>query len=255
MGRFLVCWLCAAAAAAADAPAAAPSADPATGATKPADATATPATRYTAGVQAKVFILPADTDWPPASLPKAPGEAMKLTGLPQVSGDPVGPEKSRRANTLVESQMGILDGVRFYAVQFSGWIYAPEDGDYGFVVRSNGPYLFTIEGQEIARSAYFFDYSKYLHSYNGLVVFDNLPADAKLTNTTQGTAKLTAHRYYRIELTCYAQHGNLAPGTTAKPEVLKAMGAELATFMTTPGGETAPLKVYLAEQPTPDGGK
>ncbi len=33
------------------------------------------------------------------------------------------------------------------------------------------------------------------------------------------------------------------------------MGAELATFMTTPGGETAPLKVYLAEQPTPDGGK
>ncbi len=143
-----------------------------------------------------------------------------------MSGDPVGPEKSRRANTLVESQMGILDGVRFYAVQFSGWIYAPEDGDYGFVVRSNGPLIGSpsrarrSRGLRISSS-----YSKYLHSYNEfLVVFDNLPADAKLTNTTQGTAKLTAHRYYRIELTCYAQHGNLAPGTTAKPEGLEGHG-------------------------------
>jgi len=146
--------------------------------------------------------------WPITTLPDAPTEILRLPSLPTVEAinlDRIW-NKVEDPSRLVESKMGCLRDVNYYAIEFEGYFLAPQEGTYSFTITSDDPVALYVEGNLLAQHTQAASPTECpsLNAGETGVTKDYLTDSHLIPSiwSAQGTASMTPNRWYHISLMC-----------------------------------------------------
>ena len=193
------------------------------------------AVTYTPGCMAKIYVIgrapnPGSPDspdnkqmWPIRALPDTPSETLHLSGGPDIETNPADSANKGFPNYLVRSELGILNGVHFYAVEFEGWVLAKVDGIYTISTQSDDPVEVFIEGKAMIRSDF---------------TANPLSCSANELGTGQCSVKLAGGKWYHVSIIARQQWWGTAQSYNGGVNKTNC-GAHLKVWLAMPGGEAS----------------
>jgi len=231
---------------------------------------------YKPGVICRVFMPAADgAKFPPDGWMLSEWSLVESFSAPQIPTVD-GFVEAGKPNHLVASRNGSLDGALFYSVQFSGYFYAAEAGDYTFSVRSDDPVQIQIADRVVAISKFSVPNPITRSRADAYGVW-GLAEPAKLLGVAGGMFAAQSGRYYPCTVTSWQRYRiglaqdwrqNNCPdrGVEVFPNELPAemqaladkltgpvCGATLSVSVIAPNAtDTRPVKLYLLAKPSPE---